>query len=293
MAFSNFLTLTWNLFYFQRYNFHCILCCAQLRSILCSPMDCSQPGSSVHGIFQARILEWVAFPTPGDLSDLGIEPVSLVLAAHLHWQEDSITSNWILHKLNCQGKHTDWNRPPWPGTIVTICMSCFMTGDPDKEYGTNKPPPTRKSSGKVKRRHCLSTSQNPSCQHPSWLSDACATRKDSELEWLAKDYLETNSITIKPKTASHSTEQFSWVPLPSCSPPGCPFPIKSLALSAHVSPRTIHFRVLDKSPVLGPGRGPPSCNKTIIVFYMEKEKLKLYCPYVCLVSHYHFTHNSW
>ena len=32
--------------------------------------------------------------------------------------------------------------------------------------------------------------------------------------------------------------QFSWVSLPSCSPPGCPFPIKSLALSAHVSPRT-------------------------------------------------------
>ena len=27
---------------------------------LCGPMDCSLPGSSVHGIFQARILEWVA-----------------------------------------------------------------------------------------------------------------------------------------------------------------------------------------------------------------------------------------
>ena len=27
---------------------------------LCDPMDCSLPGSSVHGIFQARILEWVA-----------------------------------------------------------------------------------------------------------------------------------------------------------------------------------------------------------------------------------------
>ena len=27
---------------------------------LCNPMDCSPPGSSVHGIFQARILEWVA-----------------------------------------------------------------------------------------------------------------------------------------------------------------------------------------------------------------------------------------
>ena len=28
--------------------------------ILCDPMDCSLPGSSVHGIFQARVLEWVA-----------------------------------------------------------------------------------------------------------------------------------------------------------------------------------------------------------------------------------------
>ena len=55
-------------------------------------------------------------------------------------------------------------------------------------------------------------------------------------------------------------ELFSWVLLPSCSPPGCPFPIKSLALSAHVSPQTIHFRVLDKSSVSGPGRGPPSWN---------------------------------
>ena len=32
----------------------------QLRQTLCNPKDCSLPGSSVHGIFQARILEWVA-----------------------------------------------------------------------------------------------------------------------------------------------------------------------------------------------------------------------------------------
>ena len=32
----------------------------QLCPTLCNPMDCSLPGSSVHGIFQARILEWVA-----------------------------------------------------------------------------------------------------------------------------------------------------------------------------------------------------------------------------------------
>ena len=34
----------------------------QLGPTLCDPMDCSPPGSSVHGILQARTLEWVAFP---------------------------------------------------------------------------------------------------------------------------------------------------------------------------------------------------------------------------------------
>ena len=33
---------------------------AQLRLTLCDPMDCTLPGFSVHGISQARILEWVA-----------------------------------------------------------------------------------------------------------------------------------------------------------------------------------------------------------------------------------------
>ena len=40
-------------------------------------MDSNQPGSSVHGIFQARRLKWVPFPSPGDLSDPGIEPTSV------------------------------------------------------------------------------------------------------------------------------------------------------------------------------------------------------------------------
>ena len=32
----------------------------QLCLTVCNPMDCSLPGSSIHGIFQARVLEWVA-----------------------------------------------------------------------------------------------------------------------------------------------------------------------------------------------------------------------------------------
>ena len=48
---------------------------------LCDPMDCSPPGSSVHGILQAGILEWVACPSLGDLPNPGIKPRSSALQA--------------------------------------------------------------------------------------------------------------------------------------------------------------------------------------------------------------------
>ena len=38
----------------------CLKVKVQSRPILCDPMDCSLPGSSVHGIFQAIVLEWIA-----------------------------------------------------------------------------------------------------------------------------------------------------------------------------------------------------------------------------------------
>ena len=53
---------------------------------LVRPVDCNPIGSSVHGVSQARILEWVPFPSPGDLPDPGIEPRSPTL------QADALTS---------------------------------------------------------------------------------------------------------------------------------------------------------------------------------------------------------
>ena len=46
-------------------------------------MDCSSPGSSVHGIPQARIWIELPFPSPGYLPDPGIEPGSLALQARI------------------------------------------------------------------------------------------------------------------------------------------------------------------------------------------------------------------
>ena len=54
---------------------------AQSCRTLCDPIDCSQPGPSVHAVLQARILEWISIPSPGDLPNPGIKPQSPTLQA--------------------------------------------------------------------------------------------------------------------------------------------------------------------------------------------------------------------
>ena len=62
---------------------------AQLCLTLCSPMDCSLPGSSVYRLPQARTLEWAATSSPRDLAEPGIEPRSPALQVDClllsHW----------------------------------------------------------------------------------------------------------------------------------------------------------------------------------------------------------------
>ena len=60
------------------------LCCVQLLQSslpLCHPMDCDPPGSYVHGILQAIILDGLPAPAPEDLPDPEIEPASFVSPA--------------------------------------------------------------------------------------------------------------------------------------------------------------------------------------------------------------------
>ena len=61
---------------------------AQSCPTLTDPMDCSLPGSSVHGIFQARVLKWVAISSSrGIFLAQGLNTSLLHL---LHWQADSL-----------------------------------------------------------------------------------------------------------------------------------------------------------------------------------------------------------
>ena len=58
-----------------------VMLVAQLCPTLCNAMDCSLPGSSVHGIFQAKTLEWIAMPSSRNLPNSGIKPASLISPA--------------------------------------------------------------------------------------------------------------------------------------------------------------------------------------------------------------------
>ena len=68
-------------------------------------MGCSPTGSSVHGILQARILEWVAIPSPGDLPHPGIDPVSLTspaltggfFTASTTWEAQMEDTKYLIH----------------------------------------------------------------------------------------------------------------------------------------------------------------------------------------------------
>ena len=94
---------------------------AQLHPFL-TPMGCSLPGSSVHGILQARILEWVAMPTLGDLPDPGIRPKSPVLQADSLPSEPPGTYNSFVDDL------TLYVENPKVSTKKTIRTNGFSSG---------------------------------------------------------------------------------------------------------------------------------------------------------------------
>ena len=85
----------------------------QLCLTLCDPRDCSLPGSSVHGNLQARTLEWVACPPPGDLPDPGIEPGSPALQmgslpSEPPGKPKPTVTTWHFHKESFPAAMSSW-----------------------------------------------------------------------------------------------------------------------------------------------------------------------------------------
>ena len=106
----------------------------------CDPMDCSLPGSSVHGILQARILKWVAtgVGSPGDLPNPGIKLGSPALPADFY-QLSYQGSLKILHgggglfAQSCLTLATPW---------TVACQAPLSMGFSRQEYWSGLPFPS-------------------------------------------------------------------------------------------------------------------------------------------------------
>ena len=77
-----------HMFLILLHTYMCVCVCAQSCPTLCDPRDCSSPGSSVHEISQARILEWVVISFSRGISLTQGSHSSLL--CFLHWQADSL-----------------------------------------------------------------------------------------------------------------------------------------------------------------------------------------------------------
>ena len=105
---------------------------AQSWLTLCGSMDCSPPGSSVHGISQARILEWAGISFSRDLPNSGIKPTSLLHL--LHWQVYSLplAATWEAPRHNSAHQSLmvwevciSLSSEPFLSLVVRICSMYF------------------------------------------------------------------------------------------------------------------------------------------------------------------------
>ena len=102
----------------------CVCVCSVMSSI-CDPVDCSPPGSSIHRILQARILEWVVLGKEMDLPNPGNELSSPALAGRLFATEPP-------------------GMPPWDHLTPVCCLmpsSVSMTNMYSKQENIVSPSP--------------------------------------------------------------------------------------------------------------------------------------------------------
>ena len=108
--------------------------------ILCDSLDCSPPVSSVHGILQARIWEWVAMPSSRRFSQPRERTCNTCIAGRLFTSEGSLDGSTIWCNLsvkyfeNMYGVSTNVNGV---GTTVSIPKNLKMSGNHMKALSLN------------------------------------------------------------------------------------------------------------------------------------------------------------
>ena len=147
---------------------------AQPRPTLCDPKDCSPPGSSVHGISQARILEWAAIPLFRGSSRLRSNSCLLYLP---HWQ---------VHSKHCatrEARSRGWALPgsqarmsyPVSTSLPLLWRPQDQSGDGDRRRKEVLP-----SSGETFKSSGPKTWNN---DHNSWSKSSSLSSLKNESFW--------------------------------------------------------------------------------------------------------------
>ena len=103
---------------------------AQSCLTLCNPMDCSPPGSSVHGILQARILEWVAIPFSRGSSQARDQTQVSCIASRFFTIWATREASMIPYASELS--HSSWVRPlatPWT-VVAKSCLTLCNSSSP-------------------------------------------------------------------------------------------------------------------------------------------------------------------
>ena len=134
------------------------LCCVWFFA---TPTDCSPPDSSVHGIFQARMLKWIAISYSGGSS----------------WPRDrtrvswvSYIGRWILYQLSHNGSPVVNNPPANAGDVRDVGSIPGSGGSPGEDHGN----PLQYS--------CL---ENPMDRGVWWATVCGVTKNRTRLKWLS------------------------------------------------------------------------------------------------------------
>ena len=105
----------------------------QLCPTLCNPLDCSLPGSSVHGILQARILEWVAVPASrGSFQPKVRTQISCITGRFITtWATRETQELLTISQSHTTSGNTrlcisyQYSTPAFPGFVVVLSLRCF------------------------------------------------------------------------------------------------------------------------------------------------------------------------
>ena len=137
------------------------MCAKSLHScpILCDPLDCSLPGFSVHGIFQARVLEWVPLPSPSFIIIVAHSYCMLLLLIATLWSRDSCCPQLIREKL-------------WWLCHVNLMLTSLTLCNPMNyiaHQASHPPPSPRACSNSCPLSHWCHPTNWPSCTNSIYI----------------------------------------------------------------------------------------------------------------------------